>query len=108
MFILPLSLHGILTWLAILLSITILILLSCLCTALRRRHEATWVALGEPTAIYNFSREVQSKVNRFLWRREYKRLADPGLDRLAIAIKLLTFVVVVTILLAGAFWTRGE
>jgi len=108
MFILSLSIHDILTWIAIVLCFTVITLMSRFFRVLRKRHKATWMTLGEPTAVYNFSAAIQWKVNRFLWRRDYKQLADPMLDRLGVAIKILMVAIVLTLLLVGAFWTEGE
>src|SRR4030095_5262182 len=50
---------------------------------LRTRHAQTWEALGRPTLFLNNSVSNSLAVLRFLWRREYRGLADEQFIRFA-------------------------
>lgn len=56
--------------------------------AIRVRHPETWKALGSPTLILNNSIANSLRMERFLWRGEYRVLGDRGLNRLAASIKI--------------------
>lgn len=54
-------------------------------THLQHEHEGTWIALGSPrlTLRYILVNVIRGhgSVQRFLWKREFKALADEKLDR---------------------------
>ena len=78
-----------------------LILQHVFLSRLRTRHARTWEALGRPTLFLNNSISNSLAVLRFLWRREYRDLADNELIRFAAFLRgylvayLLLFVLVV-------------
>src|SRR3989344_3906251 len=50
---------------------------------LRARHPAAWNELGKPTLFINNSIANGIAVQRFIWRRDYRKLGDPSLSKLA-------------------------
>jgi len=95
----------------ILLAIALLIaggiLMSRFCRLLRVRHREEWTRLGEPAVLSHLPMSVQWKLNAFLWRGQYRTLEDSALSRLAVAVKILTVVVGLLILLGGIYWPAG-
>jgi|SRR5579859_1042211 len=73
---------------------------------LRTQHPQTWEALGCPTLFLNNSIKNSLAVQRFIWRREYRKLGDPQTTRLAnllricLAVYTLIFITFVILFLA--------
>lgn len=61
----------------------VVVLYARLLYVLRHRHRETWTALGEPSLILNNSVMNSVRVQRFVWTREYRKLADRELTLLA-------------------------
>jgi hypothetical protein len=59
-----------------------LILLAVIFSRLRRFHAAAFQDLGEPSFLFNNSISHGVRVVRFLVHRDYRALADSGLNRL--------------------------
>lgn len=68
---------------------------------LEEYHREAWMELGSPTLILNNSMANQRRINRFLWSGAYRDLADPTLDRLALAARVFGGLSVL-LFLAGA------
>jgi hypothetical protein len=69
---------------------------------LRARHAQTWEALGRPTLFLNNSISNSLAVLRFLWRREYRGLADEQFVRFAAFLRcyLAAYVVLLALVVA--------
>ncbi len=58
--------------------------------ALRQRYPRTWESLGRPTMIRNNTIRNSRAAQRFLRRREYEALEDPGLSALCDILRVYT------------------
>lgn len=107
MLLLSLGFHQTLVGAVILVSFLGLALMSRLCAVLRARHIATWVSLGEPAILSHFSPRIQWRVNRFVWRGDYRQLADSELRRVALGIRAMTIVTLALLTLLAVWPAAG-
>ena len=75
--------------------------------AIKQRHHAAWVELGSRGLFAGASPRSNARLSWYLWRRAYRSLHDPAIDRLARGIWVFSvlsaasFVILASLLLAA-------
>lgn len=93
-------------------SIVGLVLRNVFLAQLRSRHRQTWDALGRPTLLNN-SIANGLKVQRFLWRQEYRILGDGPFARFGSFLRfymvayLLLFGLTIVVFIINGIWKHG-
>jgi hypothetical protein len=75
---------------------------------LRKRHPAVWQSLGQPSLFWSNTMGTRFEVWRFLWKKDYRDLADPQFNRIAGLLrtyKIAYLILFIAIVIGSFIWS---